>query len=186
MTGRVLLGVVLGAVALFIWGFMFWGLLPIPTSIFRTFSDEAAVAEALKSNAPEPGVYTVPDASLMGRDAAEYTSRHESGPVAMVFIHPAGLSVMPPSMMVKGFLNMLASVFLMALLLGMAAPALGTYSRRVGFVFLAGLVSVVFIDLGQPVWWRHTWDYWLANAVYHAVGALIVGLVLARFQHRKA
>lgn len=186
MTGRVLIGVVLGAVALFIWGFVFWGLLPTPTSIFRTFSDEAAVAEALKSNAPEPGVYTVPDASLMGRDAAEYTSRHESGPVAMVFIHPAGLSVMPPSMMVKGFLNMLASVFLMALLLGMAAPALGTYSRRVGFVFLAGLVSVVFIDLGQPVWWRHTWDYWLANAVYHALGALIVGLILARFQPQKA
>jgi len=186
MTVKGLLGVVLGAVALFLWGFVFWGLLPTPTSIFRTFTDEAAVAEALKANATEPGVYTVPDASLMGRDAAEYTSRHESGPVAMVFLHPGGLSVMPPSMMVTGFVNNLAFVFLMALLLGMAAPALGTYSRRVSFVFLAGLVSVVFIDLGQPVWWRHTWDYWLANGVYHAVGALIVGLILARFQPRKA
>jgi hypothetical protein len=74
----------------------------------------------------------------------------------------------------------------MALLLGMAAPALGTYARRVVFVFLAGLVSVVFIDLGQPVWWRHTWDYWLTNGVYHAVGALLVGLILARFQPQKA
>jgi hypothetical protein len=185
MTGRAILGVVLGAVALFIWGFVFWGLLPTPTSIFRSFTDEAAVAEALKSNSTEPGVYTVPDASLMGRDVAEYTRRHESGPVAMVFIHPGGLSVMPASMMITGFLNMLAFVFLMALLLGMAAPALETYSRRVAFVFLAGLVSVVFIDLGQPVWWRHTWDYWLANAVYHGMGSLIVGLILARFQLQK-
>ncbi len=186
MTGRVLLGVVLGAVALFMWGFVFWGLLPVPTSIFRSFTDDAIMAEALKSNAAEPGVYTVPDASLIGRDAPEYTRRHESGPVAMVFIHPGGLSVMPPGMMAKGFLNMLASVFLMAVLLRMAAPALETYSRRVGFVFLTGLVAVVYIDLGQPVWWRHTWDYWLANGLYHAVGALIVGLILARFQAQKA
>jgi hypothetical protein len=186
MTGRTLLGIVLGAVALFFWGFVFWGLLPVPTSVFRTFTDEAGVAEALKSNAAEPGVYTVPDAALMGRDAAEYTSRHESGPVAMVFIHPGGLSVMPPGMMAMGFLNMLAFVFLMALLLRMTAPALETYSRRVAFVFLAGLASVVYIDLGQPVWWRHTWDYWLANGFYHAVGAFIVGLILARFQAQKA
>jgi hypothetical protein len=185
MTGKAFLGVVVSAVALFLWGFVFWGLLPVPTSIFRSFTDEAAVSQALRASSSGPGVYTVPDASLMGRDASEYTRRHESGPVAMIFIHPAGLPVMPPSMMAAGFLNMLAFVFLMALLLGMAAPALGTYYRRVGFVFLAGLVAVALVDLGQPVWWRHSWDYWLANAVYHAVGALLVGLILARFHPQK-
>jgi hypothetical protein len=181
-----LLGVVLGAVVLFIWGFVFWGLLPTPASIFQDLTDESAVSDVLRSNAPASGVYAIPDASLMGRDAAEYGRRHESGPVAMIFIHPAGLPVMPPSMMAAGFLNMLVFVVLMSLLLGMAAPALETYGRRAAFVFLAGVVAVAFIDLGQPVWWRHTWDYWLANAAYHAVGALLVGLVLARFQTRKA
>ena len=82
--------------------------------------------------------------------------------------------------------SMLAFVFLMGLLLSMASPALETYSRRVAFVFLAGLVAVVLVDVGQPIWWRHSWDYWLANGAYHTVGSLLVGLVLARYPGKKA
>jgi hypothetical protein len=185
MTGRETLGVILGAIAAFVWGFVFWGVFPTASMIFSSFSNEEAVSEALRSSASESGVYAIPDVGLMA-NADEYGRRYESGPVAMIFLAPRGLPLMPASVMISGFLTMFVSVLLMAFLLRLAGPGAASYVGAVGFVVLAGLVSVVLIDLGAPIWWRQSWSYWLANAIYHALHWLFVGLILAKFRRSAA
>lgn len=185
MTGKEILGVMLGAIAAFLWGFVFWGLLPTASIVFSSFSNEEAVSEALRSGASEPGVYAIPDVGLMA-SPEEYGRRYESGPVAMIFLAPRGLPLMPASMMISGFLTMFVSVVLMAFLLRLAGPGAASYLGAVGFVVLAGLVSVVLIDLGAPIWWRQSWSYWLANALYHTFHWLLVGLILAKFRRPAA
>lgn len=171
---------IVGAVVLFLFGFVYWGLLPTTQRVFDGATDEAELAAAIRSNVPEPGVYMIPGPSVFS-DQEAFSTQHEEGPVVMMFVHPDGLPVMPASMMIGGFFNNLIAILIMAVLLLMVAPALPTYGSRVTAVVLAALAMVVLADLGDPVWWRHTWGFYVAQAVYHAVGWLLVGLVLAYF-----
>ena len=84
----------------------------------------------------------------------------------------------------KGFVLVLVSVGLLSLLLRQAAPALGSYGARVGFVVLAGLVAAVFLDIGDTVWWFLSVEWQLYRALYTVSAALVAGLVLAAFPPR--
>ena len=48
---RALLGIVLAAVVLFVWGFLFWGIFPYPKEVLKTLpeQEQTALVAALKS-----------------------------------------------------------------------------------------------------------------------------------------
>lgn len=175
------IGGFLGAIVLFLWGFIFWSLLPISSMIFDKVPEEEKLASQLKTSISQTGTYFLPDAALMVSDVDEFVRRHEAGPVATIFIHPKGLPVMPPSVFLMGFLGMFASTLFMGCLLQKAAPALKSYGSRLGFVMLAGLIGIALSDLGPPIWYNFPWSLWTATAIFHVTGWLFVGLVLAKF-----
>lgn len=43
--GRMLLGAIVGGVVLFVWGYVFWGVLPIAENIVLPVPNEAAVVK---------------------------------------------------------------------------------------------------------------------------------------------
>ena len=180
---RQIIGVVLATVAVYMWGFLYWGASTIPYSGWQTTKDDAAAGKALLEHFPVSGTYYVPGVYI----AEETRNRlSEAGPVAFVHIQREGRPVMDPSIMLNGFLLTLVTACLISVLLKRALPALGSYAERVGFVALVGVTAVVMIDFGDAVWWKIPWGWKIYQIFYDLVAWVIAGLVLAKFVRPEA
>jgi len=173
-------GSLLAAVAMFIFGAVYWSS-PVVSLGAREVADDAAAQVILKETFPETGIYWIPGMSLYARDAERYNALHEAGPVAMInIVHEPG-PPMAPATFIAGFLHEWVVCFLIGFLLLKVAPALPSYGSRVGFVTLAGVVMAVFVDLGAVIWWRMPLALQLADGLYNVVAWLLAALVMARF-----
>jgi hypothetical protein len=174
-----LLGALLAAVVLFVWGFLVWGLMPVDP--FLEVTDAPAFTQALTAQLPETGVYLLP---AQGRTDEAYAAAVESmrrGPLAMVFFRRAGVEPLSAGFFALGFLHMLVSALIVAGLLRLVAPALPRFGARFAFVALFGLAVGVWARLGEPVWWPIPWDFHLLYFVSDLGSWALAGLVLARF-----
>jgi len=174
----VVIGSLLSSIVLFVWGFAYWGLLPVSNNIFK--SAPPALVQELRA-LPESGTYAIPGMELYEKDEAEFKRRHEAGPIAMLFVRKEGSMAGSPSTFAKGFVHMFASALLMALALSMAIGALRSYASRFFFVLVAGAAGAVLSDLGPIIWWLHPSGMHVAEFAYHVVGWGLTGLILARF-----
>ena len=83
---RLLLGAVIGSVAMFLWGFLFWGVLPFGNQAIAGADDSAAAQQALAAVFAETGTYLVP----FSEDPSDpgYQTLHKAGPIAFVVLSP--------------------------------------------------------------------------------------------------
>ncbi len=182
---KLVLGALLAAVAIFVWGFLFWAT-PLSAPVFKQAPDEAAVTQSLAANLPATGTYYIPDPRS---DAADFEARHQAGPLVTIFYREAGTPAMTPTVFLLGFLHMFISMLLAGLLLRLAAPALRTYGSKVVFVVLAGVAVGVWGNLGDPIWYYQPWTYHLMTTLYDIIAWGLGGLILARFvqaEHKSA
>lgn len=177
---RLITSSLLAAVALFIFGAIYW---MSPTSSIGV-SDPAddAVAQALLGQIfPETGLYWVPGMGTYSEDPERFEELHVTGPVAMVnIVHDAG-PPMAPGTFIAGFIHEWIACFLIALLLLKASPALPGFADKVGFVTLAGFTASFFIDISAVIWWRMPLAVQIVSSIYVIVSWFIIGLILARF-----
>lgn len=174
---RGLIAASLGALLYFVWGFVFWVVLPFGPMVFRQTNEEPALARQIALSIPSPGSYTVPGTELMASDPAEYKRRRDAGPRATLFVYPKGRPMISIVALLGGFGTMLAATSLMTLLLVLVPTA--SYARRVLIVLLAGGAGIFLGDLGFPFWYDWPWGLWLASAAFHLSGWLFVALLLA-------
>ena len=176
---RLIAGVIIAAVVLYLFGFVYWGMGPYATVIWKQAADDEAAGTALARHFPENGTYFVPAI----KPDMETTNRlAEKGPVAFVhMIAVDGKPMTDPSIMIGGFFLNLVAIVLIALLVKLAAPAVPTYAARVGFVALAGLAAAVFSEGNEAVWWQISWEWKLYQAVYSVAFWIIAGVILAAF-----
>lgn len=184
MAGRILLSALLAAVAIFIWGFIFWAALPFGASTMKTIPSEDAVRSSLSSNLSESGVYYFPgmDANATDKAAAEksYRDKATAGPRGLILFKKEGGEPMDPATLVWGFVHGFISAVLVGILLVMALPALPMYGQRVAFVTLAGIFAAYAVDSGYYNWWFFPGGFILANAIYTIIAWLLAGLIMAR------
>jgi hypothetical protein len=174
---KLVFGCVLAAIAMFVWGAVFW-MSPFPVSTLARTADDVAAGKALLEHFPVSGTYFIPGHY---NDPGKIAELSAAGPIATVHLLREGRPMMDPRLLVQGFLHGLMSVFLLALLLQLALPGLGSYGARVGFTLLAGLAAAIFINLGDPIWWYQSWGWHLYRALYTVSAWLVAGLVLAAF-----
>jgi hypothetical protein len=181
MAIRLVIASILAAVAMFMWGFLFWGVLPLSKSVMHALPNEAEVIRVLQSSSMPTGVYFYPfPGESEGDDAQKRVEeQHLAGPIVEVRYRAEGARMMDPMVMAKGFLHFLAATCLAGLLLCFTLPASPSFGRRWGFVFLFGLAAALFHDLSGPIWFFNPWSFALLNFSYHVVGWLIGGLILA-------
>jgi ornithine decarboxylase len=178
---RVLTGSVIAGIAVFLWGFVFWGMMPLAYSSLSRTADDAAAGRALAEHLPRTGTYLVP-----GRhnEARAQESLFEAGPVAMVFFNREGRPMMSGMQMAQG----LGHSILVALVLGLAlyffGGAVAGYGERVALLGVIGLASAVTVPLANMIWWYFPAGWQLWNALYQAVTWLIMALILAHFVPR--
>lgn len=167
----------LAALVMFIWGFLYWGVLNVPYQALGQVPDESATALALGQLFPKSGAYLLPSPAVGEAKAAELMKR---GPIAQVFIVKESMQPMEPAVMVKGFVHMLVVALVLAAVLSGLTKSLETWGRRVMFCAGVGLL-VAICDLGEAIWWHHPWGWTLGTAVYDFLMFTIAGLVLAKF-----
>lgn len=185
MVVRVLLGAVLSALALMLWGFVFWVVLSAPGGEVRAVPDELAVTEFLYRALPQSGTYVFPTRPQPdnGRDEVRvleaYRQRQIAGPVGLLHINRGGADPLSPRTYVRGFAQAFAATLLAAVLMLAAMPVLETFVQRAAFVFGLGLFAAVAVRLYEPIWWHLPWGHFVHSAAYHVAGWLIAGIVLA-------
>lgn len=176
---KAVLGVALAAIALFFWGFVYWGFGPYRTMIWLQANDDEQAGAALLDHFPDNGTYFVPGAD---HDQATAEGLYEQGPIAFVhMISASGRPMFDTSIMIQGFLLNLVVIVLIAVLLRQVVIALPTYWDRVKFSALSGLIAAILIDCGDSVWWQIDWPWMLYNGLYHLTAWLLTGLILAKF-----
>lgn len=183
--GRIVAGTLLGAIALFMWGFVSWVVLQLHDNTLKPLDNEAAVTQVLQAEIAEPGVYVFPSADepedatqeQMEQAMEQWAASHRAGPVGYLSIHPDGKEPMSPSALGSGFaLNMFMALIASVLLLA-ASPQ--RYLMRVLFITSLGLIvgaSSRMIDWN----YMHTpLDYSLMLVFDSVVGWFLAGLLIA-------
>jgi hypothetical protein len=168
----------LAALAMFVWGFLYWGAPHhLPYQTLGRVDDESATALALGKLFPTTGAYLLPSPTLAEDKLAPLVQR---GPSAQVYITKEGMALMDPALLLKGYLHMFVlAVMLTGMLCGLE-KAFERWTCRVKFcAAIGGLVATC--DLGAAIWWHHPWGWTIAHAVYDLVMYALAGLVLAKF-----
>ena len=141
---KTIIGIVIASVVLYIWGFVYWGMGPYSTMIWRQAADDAAVGQALLDHFPENGTYFIPGHN---EDAAAAEALFDKGPVAFVhMISNSGRPMMDPKIMIGGFFLNVVVIVLIAVLMNQVSSALPTYAfYDLSFWVIAGLILAKFV-----------------------------------------
>ena len=109
---RTIIGVAIACVVLYVYGFLYWGMGPYKTMIWKHTRDDAAAGAALREYFPENGTYLVPG---FANDDATMETLSKKGPVALVnMIAVEGSATFDPMMLIKGFFLNLVVIILIA------------------------------------------------------------------------
>ncbi len=172
---RMLIGSLVSAVLLFLWGFVFWGMSPFAKSVMRTAPNQEAWVDTLNDSVAESGVYLIP-AGADRMDDESVKPAHEAGPIAMLFFHKQGAPMGDWKVMVFGFLHMLLSAFIAAIIV--AASEARTFFSRFMLVFWVSIFAAVWVDLSNVVWFYFPTDYFWLKFAYHITAGIIMAAVL--------
>lgn len=175
---RIVIGSIVGGLAQFIVGFLFWGT-PLSRLVFTVVPDaqNAALQAALAQNlvATGSGTYHVP-----WPETAQGLTLHGKGPVALIFYNPGGFPLMESSALIAGLVISVLSMLLLGLALRVAR--VDDFAARAKIVVLVALATAIYFILGQPVFnFYLPWGYWIYLAISLVAGFVAGGLVLARW-----
>ena len=168
---RFVLAPAAAALAVFVWGFLYYGLSGLP---YRALQPSSALASL--GRLPADGTYALPDPTLGGTEAAQAMA---TGPVAMV--HYRGTPRPMGATMAMGYAHGFVCCLVLSLLLWRTRAAVDTFRCRVMFTTLVGVLGTVFANVGAVAWWQHDWAWAAATMAYDILAFLIAGLVLAPF-----
>src|SRR5439155_26444998 len=117
MGKQLVLGSVLGAIVLFVWSAIAWMLIPWPGEPLRMFTNEVAVAQAIKANALRAGNYLLPNEPKrtpgMANDQYQQVVQEAADRMSSVPVIFAAVRLAPFRSMVKplviGFISQLSA-----------------------------------------------------------------------------
>ena len=169
MKRNLLLSVVAG-VALFVWGFVSWAVLPWHMMVANKFVNEAAVSQVLKENAHQAGVYFLP------------FSEEDHGPDqigAFANVLPQGTEMNMGRQMAVGIATQIVSALLVLALLSLTAGL--SYWGKVGFFALAGLTIAFVSHAPYWNWFGFPGAYVGVTILDSLIGWTLAGLAVAKF-----
>jgi hypothetical protein len=181
--GRVILGSVAAAIAMFIIGFVFYAT-PLNKLSYATLGDmeAAAVQQNLAANLPKTGTYYVPEPEA----SSQQTVMYGQGPVATIHYNRGGFAAMDAGALVGGFvLNFITALLIGAALLGITDRVADFGSRaRVAVIF--AIAASALLHLGPPLNFHWDWTSAIYLFIADAIILAVAGLILARWFLPKA
>jgi hypothetical protein len=175
--GRVIVAAALSAIAMFVWGFAFWGpVLNMSTRLMAPLPEavELDVLAPLRGEQIPSGMYVYP-----GPADPESAAKMTHGPILHMSYHSGGVTPMDPLMLAKGLLHSFILALLAGTVLSLALPATPTYARRVMLLMLATLLAALWTNLSDAIWYFYSWPYVLGQVGYGLVAGLLMALITA-------
>lgn len=174
---RILGAALAAATAVFVWGFVYWAIMPMGINSVQGPQNAQAVQEFLDQNLHESGMYVVPYSAEPDTDT-QYHQAHTRGPLALIQFRKQGAEPLAPAVMVQGWLHSWVTFIVMALAIRMAAPE-GGFGARFMVALGGGVAGSIFATYGGPIWWYMPWDFATTMFVYQAIAWLLGSLILA-------
>jgi len=180
------LGGLLGGLALFVWGSISWMVLPWHLMTLEKFKDEATVAQALSANASVSGVYLLPNVhkhdpgmteEQKKAEEAEGMKRMIQGPSMFAAVSLAGAGNMGHPLLITLLTNILSALLATWMLLKTTGLR---YLGQVGFVMLIALTAAIIAYLPDWTWWRFSTNFTAVGVADLLIGWFLAGLVIAK------
>jgi len=176
---RILLGGLVGGVALFLWSFVSHVLTPLGEMGIQSIPNEDAVIEAMRAYIQQPGFYFFPGlAPNQHNDAAAMKAWEEKakrGPAGIIIYQLHG-SGMTPQMLITELASNILFAILAAFLLSRIG---GSFVFRMFAVGIMGLIGGLDVYVSYWNWYKFPADYTLGVMADQLIGFLIMGAVLA-------
>ena len=167
---KVTAGIVLTAVVLFIFGFLYWGISPLPYTALNSAADQEAALGDIKRHFPDTGAYMVP--------AADNMELLAKGSQVVVYVdHEVPASQPDPQAMALGFVHNILIALVVFLLLRHQEGM----SQHVRTGALVGLAAVVVIEGSDVLWWLYPLSWKIHSVVYHFLCFVLAAAVLSKF-----
>lgn len=175
---RVVIGSAAAAVAMFIIGFIFFGLGLQNIAIKSVGDIEAApIQQALRANIADTGTYMVP-----GERTPEQTRMYGTGPVATIHYNVNGqVGGMNAGTALKG----LIFNFAIALVFGLALIGIDgrvrDFGSRAWVAAIIALAAAAFTHFGVPLHYPHDWAYYIYLFIADGIALAAAGIIVAWF-----
>ncbi|MHC5023293.1 MAG: hypothetical protein ACYTGG_05205 [Planctomycetota bacterium] len=191
---RIILGAVLGGIALFMWGFMYWVVLSPMLLPHQPVTDAAALTAAMQTSLPETGVYWMPPKPVHGADVDAATKdrldqawmdQHKAGPVSFIIHNVEGKDTEDMMTLARGLvIDIIAALFASILLL--SACKGWSYAGRLSFMVGIGLVICAVVHLVNWNFMYAPTDYTIFLIADSMGGWFVAGIVVAAVVKRRA
>lgn len=181
MNTKTLFGAVVGAIILFIWQFLSWGVINIHAPNQKYTPKQAEIMEFLKNNLGEDGTYFIPnlppDASA--DDEKKLMAESAGKPWASIS-YLSALNVNMPMNMARGILVNIVTLWLLMWLL--ARNAASNFYTTLTSCIVVGLIGYLSLPYTNSIWYKSNTLPDLVDAI---VGWGAVGSWLGYWVNRK-
>jgi len=181
MLKQIIVGGIVGGIALFAWGFVSWAAMDWHHNTVRSHEGIEAVVENIDEHLPETGVYYFPPMTFEkddGEAMEAWMELHRTEPHGMIFYNATPGEPMPPSRLLRGFLTDIIASMMATILLIMALPNLPSYWGRVFYVMALGVFAVMSVHLVNGVFHDMPVSWTVGVGLDLTASWLIAGLVL--------
>jgi hypothetical protein len=192
---KAILGVLLTALAVFVWEAISWTALGWHDSAYRSFRNEPRMTElfapTIRSSETQAssghGIYVMPFMPRQSKhqtkeefavEQEKYEKALRDGPFVYAIIRPGSREVSMTNHLVLSFLRLLLCS---ALLAGMLSQAMLSYGARIAFTAAAGVFASLMCDGSMWIWFENPLRDTLVNLADHFVAWVIGGAVLGHF-----
>jgi hypothetical protein len=185
MLKQLILGSLLGGIILFLWSFIAWEFIPWPGQPLKAFNNEAAVEQAIVSNAAGSGNYIMPNPHKPGLSSEQQQAMMEKitqGPMVFASVRLGPMrpfSVLLIVQLVTQLLSAFIATFLLLKTCGLS------FGQRVMFVAACGVLIFVAGKLDEWVWWSFSSAYLMMEFGAIVIGWILAALVIAKFAKGK-
>jgi len=174
---RLVLGSIVGGIAMWLVGFVFWGLLgSVAVWSAGPAADPAIQATLAQYLGPSgTGVYAIPSPNTPAG-----TALYGHGPVAMVQFVNQGLVPFDVGALFAGLILGIVCVFLFGLALKMVAGG-ASFATRMKLVLLVAIAFPAYSDLGQIVFNHAPPTYFIWLFLSDMISFAVAGAILSRW-----
>lgn len=180
---KAILGVVVGATVLFIWGSISWMVLPWHNSTIKPLPEETLLLDTMRVVIKEHGLYMFPSGQTPegGMDQQGWIEKMKRGPSGLMVFIPGGREPAMGKNMLVNFLGNLFAAAVLLLILSSAADRVHSLGGRVGLSAAVGLLVAVMGPVMQWNWFSFPAGFTAVAVFDHVIGSALMGAVLSFF-----
>lgn len=176
---RILIAAILGALVMFIWGFVSHVLTPLGEMGLKQLPNEQPVMAAMQENITEHGMYFFPGIQMNPKPSDEeqkaWEAKYKAGPIGIIVYSPHGNEAMSPKLLAIEF----GTTFCAVLLAAFIVSNVRGYGKRVFCFMLIGLIGWFSISASYWNWFAFPTDHTISQLIGETVGWLLAGIFAA-------